>query len=282
MTKEDYDQVDLKRWNLWIFAGASRVSLGGINDLWRLHVGLEGHDMKLGFDKVKVTCFECKQKGHFKRECSNRQADVNVNPFHDDYYKKAIYHCNNEKPSRKQIEEGSPKEKKQAMITIHDESSGLSMFQDDNQWKIQEVEGLREIPRCREKVEERINNVIYASLEKKKKKKKKKKKTVEEIVVESQKLVKEVKKEKVVDEKLEKQVDEAAVEKQQVMVDQEKTAKEAKVPNTKVKTQSEYFETLNQSDHKTDEQCKKCMETCKACTEKDDNLRSRDIEFTKI
>ncbi|MFS7904366.1 hypothetical protein Hanom_Chr01g00035181 [Helianthus anomalus] len=28
--------------------------------------------------------------------------------------------------------------------------------------------------------------------------------------------------------------------------------------------------------------CKKCMETCNACTGKDKNLRSRDIEFTKI
>ncbi|MFS7966511.1 putative transcription factor interactor and regulator CCHC(Zn) family [Helianthus anomalus] len=39
---------------------------------------LEGPDMKLGFDKAKVTCFKCKQKEHFKRECSNRQADHSV------------------------------------------------------------------------------------------------------------------------------------------------------------------------------------------------------------
>ncbi|MFS7998476.1 hypothetical protein Hanom_Chr12g01154261 [Helianthus anomalus] len=55
--------------------------------------------------------------------------------------------------------------------------------------------GLEEIPRYREKVEEDIKKVIYASLEKKK--------TVEEIVDESQKLVDEVKK---VDEKAKEDV----------------------------------------------------------------------------
>ncbi|MFS8019391.1 putative transcription factor interactor and regulator CCHC(Zn) family [Helianthus anomalus] len=52
--------------------------------------------MKLGFDKAKVTCFKCKRKGHFKRECKNREADDSVNPFYEDYYKKAIYLRTNE------------------------------------------------------------------------------------------------------------------------------------------------------------------------------------------
>ncbi|MFS7977926.1 hypothetical protein Hanom_Chr10g00909711 [Helianthus anomalus] len=69
---------------------------------------LEAPDMKLGFEKAKVTCF-------------------NVNPFHDDYYKKAIYHRNNEQPTKKQIEEGSSKEKKQGVLTIRESSSGCSM-----------------------------------------------------------------------------------------------------------------------------------------------------------
>ncbi|MFS7947873.1 hypothetical protein Hanom_Chr06g00553291 [Helianthus anomalus] len=72
--------------------------------------------------------------------------------------------------------------------------------------------GLKEIPYYREKAEERINKVIYASLEKKKK-------TVEEIVDESQKLVNE----------------EAVAEKQQVMEDQQKMAEEAEVPNADAK-----------------------------------------------
>ncbi|MFS7966366.1 putative transcription factor interactor and regulator CCHC(Zn) family [Helianthus anomalus] len=85
---------------------------------------LEGPDMKLGFDKAKVTCFKCKHKGHFKRECTNRKVDDSVNPFHDAYYKKAIYHHTNEQPSRtnqKQIGEGSSKERKQALITVQED-----------------------------------------------------------------------------------------------------------------------------------------------------------------
>ncbi|KAF5798607.1 putative transcription factor interactor and regulator CCHC(Zn) family [Helianthus annuus] len=85
---------------------------------------LEGLNTKLGFDKSKVTCFRCKQKGHFKRECVNREVADHVNPFHDDYYKKAIYHQISDQPSKpvqKQITKGSSRGKKQAMVTIHDD-----------------------------------------------------------------------------------------------------------------------------------------------------------------
>ncbi|MFS7917831.1 putative transcription factor interactor and regulator CCHC(Zn) family [Helianthus anomalus] len=73
---------------------------------------LEGPNTKLGFDKSKVTCFRCKQKGHFKRECVNREVNENTNPFHDDYYQKEIYHRTNEQPpklNQKHIGEGSYK-----------------------------------------------------------------------------------------------------------------------------------------------------------------------------
>ncbi|KAJ0954173.1 putative transcription factor interactor and regulator CCHC(Zn) family [Helianthus annuus] len=47
----------------------------------------------LGFDKSKVTCFCCREKGHFKRECTNREASGAQNAFNNnDYYRKAIYH----------------------------------------------------------------------------------------------------------------------------------------------------------------------------------------------
>ncbi|MFS7919882.1 hypothetical protein Hanom_Chr03g00217841 [Helianthus anomalus] len=68
------------------------------------------------------------QKGHFKRDCSNREADESVNPFHDEYYKKAIYHCTNEQPpkiNRSQISEGSSKERKQALV-VTQEDEGLN------------------------------------------------------------------------------------------------------------------------------------------------------------
>ncbi|MFS7946903.1 putative transcription factor interactor and regulator CCHC(Zn) family [Helianthus anomalus] len=48
-------------------------------------------DSKLGFDKSKVTCFRCKRKGQFKRECTYQENQDNINPF-SDYYKQAIYH----------------------------------------------------------------------------------------------------------------------------------------------------------------------------------------------
>ncbi|MFS8034140.1 hypothetical protein Hanom_Chr17g01577721 [Helianthus anomalus] len=117
--------------------------------------------------------------------------------------------------------------------------------------------GLEEIPNYRQKVDERIKKVIYASLEKKKKRR-----MVEEIVDESQKLVDEVKK---ADEK----VEEVVAEEQQVSEeDQNQKEKEATVPKAKVISQTDSSISSNKIETKTDNQCKKCMETCQACTEK--------------
>ncbi|KAM0070479.1 putative transcription factor interactor and regulator CCHC(Zn) family [Helianthus debilis subsp. tardiflorus] len=53
---------------------------------------LDAHLSALGFDKSKVTCFKCREKGHFKRECKNQETSGAKNPFgKDDYYRKAIY-----------------------------------------------------------------------------------------------------------------------------------------------------------------------------------------------
>ncbi|KAJ0837164.1 putative transcription factor interactor and regulator CCHC(Zn) family [Helianthus annuus] len=143
MIKEDYNQVDPKEVELmdirWCMTSVIRRALRFMEITGRKC--LEGPDMEIGFDKAKVTCFKCKQKGHFKRECTNNKEDDSVNPYHDDYYKKAIYHRNNEQLSKKQIDEGSSKEKKQAMLTIRDGSSGPSTIQDENRWKIQDNEG---------------------------------------------------------------------------------------------------------------------------------------------
>ncbi|MFS8033240.1 putative transcription factor interactor and regulator CCHC(Zn) family [Helianthus anomalus] len=87
--------------------------------------------MKLGFDKAKVTCFKCKQKGNLKRECTNNKSDDSVNPFQEDYYKNAIYHLNNKQPTRKQFEEGSFKEK-QATLTSQ-ESSKINMITQEDE-----------------------------------------------------------------------------------------------------------------------------------------------------
>ncbi|MFS7915093.1 putative transcription factor interactor and regulator CCHC(Zn) family [Helianthus anomalus] len=80
-----------------------------------------GPSTKLGFDKSKVTCFKCTQKRHFKWECRNAASDETTNLFHDNYYKKAVYHQNKQEPPRmKQIEE-APKEKSRALAVIHDD-----------------------------------------------------------------------------------------------------------------------------------------------------------------
>ncbi|KAM0026084.1 putative transcription factor interactor and regulator CCHC(Zn) family [Helianthus debilis subsp. tardiflorus] len=81
---------------------------------------ISGPSTKLGFDKSKVACFKCKQKGHFKRDCRNAYADESENPFKDDYYKKAIYHQNKSKPPRlKQAEDN--RDKSRALAVIYDD-----------------------------------------------------------------------------------------------------------------------------------------------------------------
>ncbi|KAJ0883285.1 putative transcription factor interactor and regulator CCHC(Zn) family [Helianthus annuus] len=77
----------------------------GIDDLHDANVST------LGFDKSKVTCFRCREKGHFKRECTNREASGAQNPFNNnnDYYRKAIYH---------QVGQSSQQQKHQAQ-TAH-------------------------------------------------------------------------------------------------------------------------------------------------------------------
>ncbi|MFS7950899.1 putative transcription factor interactor and regulator CCHC(Zn) family [Helianthus anomalus] len=43
---------------------------------------LEGKkDTKYGFDIIAVTCFNCGEKGHFKRECTRPTKQGNHNPF---------------------------------------------------------------------------------------------------------------------------------------------------------------------------------------------------------
>ncbi|KAM0065989.1 putative transcription factor interactor and regulator CCHC(Zn) family [Helianthus debilis subsp. tardiflorus] len=125
LTKEDYDQIDLEEMELidikWCMASAMRRAQCFMEITGRSCLG--SGDSKLGFDKAKVTCFRCKQKGHFKRECTNRQTDEVVNPFKDDYYQKAIYHRNSgsSNANQKQIGEGSSKERSRAMVVIQED-----------------------------------------------------------------------------------------------------------------------------------------------------------------
>ncbi|KAJ0545621.1 putative transcription factor interactor and regulator CCHC(Zn) family [Helianthus annuus] len=96
LTKEDYDQIDAEELELmdikWCLASVLRRAekfkqITGRDDFRDANVST------LGFDKSKVTCFRCREKGHFKRECTNREASGAQNPFgNNDYHRKMIYH----------------------------------------------------------------------------------------------------------------------------------------------------------------------------------------------
>ncbi|KAM0041011.1 putative transcription factor interactor and regulator CCHC(Zn) family [Helianthus debilis subsp. tardiflorus] len=103
----------------WCMASAVRRAQRFMEVTGRHSIG--GPSTKLGLDKSKVTCFRCKQKGHFKRECRNTPADDTANPFREDYYKRAIYHQNKSEPPRMKQLEDTPKEKSRALAIIHDD-----------------------------------------------------------------------------------------------------------------------------------------------------------------
>ncbi|KAJ0508373.1 putative transcription factor interactor and regulator CCHC(Zn) family [Helianthus annuus] len=108
LTKEDYDQVDAEEMELmdikWCLANVLRRAekfkqITGRDDF------RDANASTLGFDKSKVTCFRCREKGHFKRECTNREASGAQNPFsNNDYYRKAIYHQVAQQPYQQQTQ----------------------------------------------------------------------------------------------------------------------------------------------------------------------------------
>ncbi|KAJ0795325.1 putative transcription factor interactor and regulator CCHC(Zn) family [Helianthus annuus] len=133
LTKEDYDQIDDEEMELmdikWCLASVLRrvekfKQITGRDNFRDANVST------LGFDKSKVTCFRCREKGHFKRECTNREASGAQNPFNNnDYYRKAIYHQVAQQPheqqpqtahARKEIEESS---KRACMVNQDDNKS---------------------------------------------------------------------------------------------------------------------------------------------------------------
>ncbi|KAJ0765620.1 putative transcription factor interactor and regulator CCHC(Zn) family [Helianthus annuus] len=121
LTKEDYDQIDPEEMELidirWCLASCIRRAQRYMEITGKQSLG--GPSTKLGFDKSKVTCLRCKQKGHFKTECKNAEvAEVNERPFNDDYYRKAIYHRSREEP---RLIEDKPKDKSRACFVIHDD-----------------------------------------------------------------------------------------------------------------------------------------------------------------
>ncbi|KAF5788787.1 putative transcription factor interactor and regulator CCHC(Zn) family [Helianthus annuus] len=84
MTNEDYQQIDCDEMELmdikWAFASAVRRAKDFMARTGR--TSLEGkRDMKYGFDINAVPCFNCGEKGHFKRERTRPSKQGNQNPF---------------------------------------------------------------------------------------------------------------------------------------------------------------------------------------------------------
>ncbi|MFS7949265.1 putative transcription factor interactor and regulator CCHC(Zn) family [Helianthus anomalus] len=138
LIKEDYDQIDAEEMELmdikWCLASVLRRAekfkqITGRDDFRDANVST------LGFDKSKVTCFRCREKGHFKRECTNREASGAQNPFNNnDYYWKAIYHQVAQQPhqpqtahGKKEIEDSS---KRACLLNQDDQKSSTSFSWD--------------------------------------------------------------------------------------------------------------------------------------------------------
>ncbi|XP_021979637.1 uncharacterized protein LOC110875741 [Helianthus annuus] len=167
MTKEDYDQIDPEELELidikWGMASlvhrAQRfMEITGRNSL-------SGPDQKLGFDKSKVTCFKCKERGHFKRECPNREVNNHQNPFTNDYYRRAIYHRPNQQQTvqRPQLEN---KPEKALIVNQDDEQVAAGFSWDkyipgkDDQAMMAEVVEISEVVTEPEVVDEVVSEVV--------------------------------------------------------------------------------------------------------------------------
>ncbi|MFS7936037.1 putative transcription factor interactor and regulator CCHC(Zn) family [Helianthus anomalus] len=350
LTKEEYDQIDPEEMELmdirWCMASAVRRAQRFMEITGRKSIG--GPSTKLGFDKSKVTCFKCKQKGHFKRECRNSYvADDSENPFNEDYYKKAIYHQNKSEPPRLKQQE----EKSRALAVIYDDEGydwskevlpeqvavGYAFVAKDDhdnwwrrnsaRWEIGKLyEPFQEAQRANRWNEElecyldpqgnpvvdpskvdfdavtnvfpserifntkrlsdksylpelmnKLREVFEASLPKVVEMKKRKEEELKKMIEEVKTVAKIAGEEK---QKAEEEQKPKEMEENVEKIQETKAAEHAEVSITEVIKSSELsnVELVVEKENK----CRNCIEKCKACTEKEEIIKTKDNEMNKL